>query len=266
MKKVILLILICNALVCQGQNISDSSKVIFKKSYLGVNFSPSYSFRILKDKSKSNSKEIQSRNEIESGRFGYTFGINKIIKTNNHFEFSYGLQYSLMGYQSKLDSNDLIGTSFNNANNATYYFTSTTDHVIRRYSFGYLEIPLKVGVRLGKERFKYFADAGVSIGFKCLSRIVFVSHYKDGTKEKASVKNLSKSSDDDINAFGLVSLGVSYELSKKMFVQATPNFRYSLISPLEVNIKEHLWSAGFNFSFYYDLISTKKTLVKLKKF
>lgn len=258
---IVLFVVFCN--FCNAQSTVDSLKVKSKKFFVGVNFSPSYCYRTLETNTSDSYKIIvKFRNEDEKPRFGYSFGVNSFIKINRYLEFGYGIQNSVEGYQYKIDYKSL---TFGEMIDPRYGFVYNTDsmalginEIIYRYTYKYLEIPLKIGVRFGYKKLKYFADAGLAFSYLYKYSNNVVTKYENGDIDRNSVDYRYFENVNKFGVFGIASVGVSFDLTKRLFIQGTPTFRYGFIETHDSQINEHLWSAGFNCSLYYNLISSKK--------
>jgi hypothetical protein len=263
MRNSLILIFVIFCSLCDAQNTVDSLKVKSKKFFVGVNFSSNYCYRTLETSNSDRYKFlVDSRNESEKPRFGYSFGASSFLKISKYLEFGYGIQYSLDGYQTIVDYSNL---NFGDMVDPRYGFVYTifpdgriVNEIIIRSTYNYIEVPIKMGFRLGKKRLKYYADAGISISYLFKNDNNYVRKYKDGDIERFEQKEVGFKEVNKLGVFGTASIGFSYDLSKRLFIQGTPTFRYGFIETHDSQIDEHLWSAGFNCSLYYNLISSKK--------
>ena len=82
----------------QGQNKNQNHRLQF-----GLNISPDYSFRTLKnnDGSASSNIVIQSRNNNEIYKLGFTMGLNVRFDCSQSIGLETGIQFSNKGYKTK---------------------------------------------------------------------------------------------------------------------------------------------------------------------
>ena len=148
-----------------GQEVAkDASIPDFNKIQVGVNFSPDYCFRTLKnnDGSLTSSSILKSRNENETGKLGYTTGINVIYNLKKSIGIEVGIQYSNKGYQTKMQ--DFTYGSMIDPRTGFVYNTSGQTPIQGEFIYNdyYIDIPLKVNFCFGKKKIRFITSAGLT--------------------------------------------------------------------------------------------------------
>jgi hypothetical protein len=243
MKRQLLLLMTICSLAAQGQDTLKSKPPKgFKKKLIGFNISPDYSNRTLKNNSGTGSSNaiIDLRDKQENGRIGITAGVNICFNFTKKTGLETGIQYSRKGYQTK--KYDLVYAVPDPAAPVRAKF---------RYSYHYIDIPLKINIAKGNGKLRLIAAAGITANILLKTTVTGVYEYPDGKTEKntrQSVYNYRK-----INISPMISLGADYRINDKMYLRAEPTFRYAMLKITNTPVTEHLWSAGLNIGFYYGL-------------
>jgi hypothetical protein len=110
-KNFIIIILTLTAFFCYGQETTKGTQTEeFKKFQFGINFSPDFAYRVLKNNDGTSDKDfiIDVRNKTETIKLGYTAGVNVFFNIKKTIGLETGIQYSNKGYQIK--KKDLIFT------------------------------------------------------------------------------------------------------------------------------------------------------------
>ena len=97
-------ILTLTAFTCFGQDMTRTTPAAnSKRVQIGINFSPDFCFRTLKnnDGSSSSDQVIDQRNEGETVKSGYTAGLNVCFSIKKFLGLETGIQYSNKGYQTQ---------------------------------------------------------------------------------------------------------------------------------------------------------------------
>ncbi len=238
MKRLLFFITIFIALTAQGQN----EKASQKKIQIGVNFSPDYSFRTLKNNDGSPSSDfvIKSRNDIEIAKIGYTTGLNVCFNFSQLVGLETGIQFSNKGY--KTNNRDLV------------YFPPNPNLPSKaktNYTYQYIGIPLKAKFSFGEERIRFLTSIGFMTNFLLNVKQTNNYEYSDGKTEKKTLS--SKSDYKNIDISPMISAGIDYKLNSKIHLLVEPTFRYGLLNTREAPVTENLWSAGLNFGIYHTL-------------
>lgn len=76
----------------------------------GLSFSPNYAYRelIVNEEIDVTSLIIETRNEREKPKIGYSTGLNLSYSLPKYIEFEIGMHYSNMGYNEIINFDDLI--------------------------------------------------------------------------------------------------------------------------------------------------------------
>lgn len=191
---------------------------------------------------------IAFRNDYEESRFAYGGSLFCALGLSGRFSAEGGLGYSLMGYQFNM--HDLTYGDMIDPNRGFIYETNDVPRAIR-YSFHYVELPLRVVFHCGKGRLRSITGVGMTTGFllKCTSTLV--SENVDGSTDR----NTSESGDDyrTIGLFPTLSTGVSYTLNDHIELRMEPQARYGVLRIIDAPVTAHLWSAGVGFGFMWRL-------------
>jgi hypothetical protein len=109
MKRLIILTAMMISFAAFGQDIEKpKASAEFKRLLIGLNISPDYCYRTLKnnDDSAIGSMIIDLRNKNEVPKIGYTAGLNICYNISRHLGIEAGVQYSNKGYAFK--NSDLV--------------------------------------------------------------------------------------------------------------------------------------------------------------
>jgi hypothetical protein len=101
-KYLIIISLTLTAFFCYGQETSKGTPTEeYKKIQFGINFSPDFAYRILKNNDVTSDKDfiIDVRNKVETAKLGYTAGLNVCFNIKKTIGLETGIQYSNKGYQ-----------------------------------------------------------------------------------------------------------------------------------------------------------------------
>jgi Outer membrane protein beta-barrel domain len=237
MKQLLMLLLTFLAATSFGQNSKQGNKIS-----IGYSFSPDYSFRTLKngDGNSSTDLVIKSRDDNEKAKFGYTTGFNMSFHFLNLLGFETGVQYSNKGYKTK--EQDL-----------TYFppNPSLPNKATTNYSYQYIGIPLKANLTFGKSKIRFISSAGFMTNFLISVKQSTIYKYSDGKTEKKNQSSTSGFNKIDISP--MVSIGVDYKLTDKIYLSAEPTFRFGLSKTKDAPVIEKLWNVGLVFGICYDL-------------
>jgi opacity protein-like surface antigen len=229
MKQIFLLTAILATFTVQAQKI-----------LIGYNFSADYNYRTLKnsDGSSSATLVINSRNDEETARFGYTTGLNVCFNLSKPIAFETGIQYSNKDYQRK--GQYIAFTPFD-----------PTDPVKVSWVFAYqyIGIPLKAKFSFGKGRLRFVTGIGFTTSILLNYMQTATYEYADGSTEKR--RSSSTAGFNKIDLSPMISVGADYKLNNKVHVFAEPTFRYGLIRVKDAPVTEKLWNAGLNVGVYY---------------
>jgi len=243
MKRLTFLIATIFSLSVYGQDTLKSKPTKdFKRVLIGVNFSPDYCYRTLKnnDGSSSSTFVLESRNDREIAKFGYTAGLNVCYNFTNLIGIETGVQYSNKGYQTKMQ--DLIWGQPDPSLPTKAKFI---------YNDNYIDIPLKVNFTFGKKKFRFCASAGLTTNIFINETSTSVQEFSDGDQKKQTSKTSFSYKRIDLSP--TVSIGVDYKINNKMNLKVEPTFRYGVLKIIDSPVTGYLWNAGLNISYYFGL-------------
>ncbi len=220
-----------------AQKSKKSSKIS-----IGYSFSPDYSFRTLKNGDGNSSTDfvIESRNDNEKAKFGYTTGVNVTFSFSEFLGFETGVQYSNKGYKTTEQDLTYIPPNPDLPNKATL-----------THSYQYIGIPLKVKFVSGKNKTRFFSTAGFMTNFLLNVKQSVVYKYSNGKTEKKNESSTSVFNKVELSP--LVSFGIDHKLTDKIHLSAEPTFRFGLTKTKDAPVQEKLWSAGIVFGVSFDL-------------
>jgi Outer membrane protein beta-barrel domain len=244
MKKQLLLLMTIFTLAAHGQDTPKSKLPKgFKKILIGFNISPDYNNRILRnnDGAGTSGLIIDLRNKRETGRLGFTTGVNICFNFTKNMGFETGIQYSGKGYQ--IPTYDLV-----------YAVPDPTAPVRAKfvYRYHYIDIPLKINITKGNGKLRFIAAAGITTNILIRAMETTILEYAYNSK-RDEMTSESPYNFKNINISPTISLGIDYRINDKMNLRAEPTFRYGLLKNINAPIAEHLWNAGLNMGFYYGL-------------
>ena len=234
MKAKVIFSIVVVAVLSAGNNTSanNTQENDFHRIRLGVTFSPAYSYRTLKGSDIHGM--LNSRNDYEIAKFGYSGGLNIDYNLKSWFGIESGILYTNKGYRTKktyLSYDDpVIGNS---------QWIRTT------YSYHYIDIPLKIRFSAGWEKIRFSAAAGITTGFLAgQTNTLQFENGRDKSPNYASDYNR-------VNLFPTISAGMDYKVTSKSTLRLEPVFQYGLVktSKSEGPISDYLWSVGVNVSY-----------------
>ena len=237
MKHLTILTITLAALTAKGQDTNQTQKIL-----IGFNFSPDYSFRTLQndDGRPSTDLVINSRNNIEVAKFGYTTGLNVRFNCSQFVAFETGLQFSNKGYKTK--------------NLNLIYSIPEPGSPIKAefmYAYQYIGIPLQAKLSFGKSKVRFVSSIGVMTNFLLNIKQTAKYEYANGITEKKSQS--SKSGFKTVDISPMISVGIDYKLNNKIHLLAEPTYRYGVVKTKDAPVTEHLWNVGLNLGLLYAL-------------
>jgi hypothetical protein len=236
MRKLIAFVFIITSVFAYAQDSTKTKKP--RRFFIGVNFSPDYCFRTLKniDGGAISTMIYDNDNKIQTAKFGFSSGINACYIITKHISVDLGVQYSNKGYQTA-ENALTFGTP---PRRGFVYNFPTSGKIVYRYN--YIDIPLKVNFVFGKKKLRLISSIGLTTNIFISETNSFIGKYSNG----ASFKNSSTSSSgiNRLNLSPTVSCGIDYKMNDKMFFRVEPTFRYGVIATASALISEHIWNAG----------------------
>lgn len=253
MKKAILYIfcMLISSFPLFGQSVSLSHNDKFQ---IGINYSVNNTFRVLKNDSKNEHFDniIGSRNNNEKSLLNNSLGINFIINFKKTMFFEIGVNYSIMGYQTKKQE-----LSFSNLSDPRKGFTvnysnlPTTEKLIVEYTF--MKIPTTFNVSFIDKKISVFGLGGVSTNFFLYKESTYEWLLQDGSLDVVKSGKNKWDLYKTIHFSAIVGLGLNYSVSEKINLQLTPNFEYSFTSFTDGKMKEYPYSYGLQLKLFYTL-------------
>ena len=230
-----------------------------KKFQIGINISPDYCYRSLRN---TNGSMVSSwiaglRNEDEIAKIGYTAGLNGCYNFNQHFSIEIGLQYSDKGYKTKeteLLFGDLIDPRYGFVypqSTMTSYIGVSSPKGSFIYHHYYLDFPMRINFMTGKKKFSFVIGLGIAANFFLQATTTSVLEYSNGVTREHTSKQIYHYELLDVSP--TISAGVDYKVNSKINLRAEPTVRYGLLKIIDAPVTGYLWNAGLNFSCYYGL-------------
>jgi hypothetical protein len=219
-----------------GQNESQPTS---KTQAVGFTFSPDYCYRSLKA-DEDFQFIVDSRNSLETPKFGFTTGFNYSMRLSKRFTFEVGVLYSEKG--EKFKHTDFIPPS-------TYNDPALPSKILGRYHYLYLDIPVRTNFYLTNKKLKLYLTGGISPNLHLIQKTVSIMKFGDGHSTRSvTYDNVGFSR---INVAFIAGLGVRYDLSEKLYLQCEPLYRRSITSIISGPIEGYLYSVGLNTGIYY---------------
>jgi hypothetical protein len=193
-------------------------------------------------KSESSSQPIvDTRNDLEIPKYGFTYGINYVRKFKNKYFLKIGLLYSDKGYNTKnliLNSGQTISTE--------------PIKEFNFYHFNYIDIPIKLNRRIwvtGNASMIY-VSAGVSTNVFLSQKTNITSEYSDGHTATtiATNNNFNKINFSYVLGFGYMHWAAPW---LPLTFTIEPTFRRSISSISNSTVKTYLYSVGLDVALYY---------------
>lgn len=190
------------------------------------------------------SNYMAGRNSYEEPRFAYGGDLMCALDLSDRFSVEGGIGHALMGYQLNMEAltfGDMI-----DPNRGFIYQTNDVSFRAIRYSFHYLELPVRLVLQCGKGRLRSITGAGLTTGYLLKSTSTLVTENADG-----SIDRDTNESGNDHNAIGLFptfSTGASYALNDRLELRMEPQARYGVSRLFDAPVTAHLWSVGVGIS------------------
>ncbi len=239
-------------LICTGVllNVQDATATR-KPLRFGVNLLPMMAYRelFLTEKNDITAAISEWRDEFEEPRFAFGGSIMCAYDLSARLSVEGGFGYSLMGYQ--LNTDKLTFGDEVDPNRGFFYQNNIVSLRAIRYSFHYLELPLRLVLHCGSGRIRSISGIGLSTGLLLKGTITMIMGKTDGSTEKNT--NESTYDFNRIGLFPSISTGVSYSVSDRIELRLEPQARYSVLRIIDAPVTARLWSAGVGFGFMWRL-------------
>ena len=213
----------------------------FRKVQIGFNFSPDLCYRTLKNNSLSISNDllIETRNNRETTKFGYTTGVNACFNITKSFGLESGIQYSNKGYQTKM--RDLLYAQPE---------PNMPHKAKTRYNFQCIDMPIKANFIIGKKKVRFCTSAGITTNFFIKETQTLVLVYSDRTTRETNPTMYNYKS---VNISPTISAGIDYKINDRTNLRVEPTFRYGVLKIIDAPLTAYLYSGGLNIGYYYGL-------------
>jgi hypothetical protein len=223
-----------------------------KKFYIGGFASPDISYRALFPLINGNTAIgnfiKHERDSMEIPRFAYTFGLDFLYQFNKRIALSWGLQYSLKGYQTKTEK-WTFGSSLNQGGFVSTAQIPVSGHLA--YNYNYIDIPIRADIYLGKGKITTFITAGITTNILLYEKNISYITYADG--HQGTQSNVNSAGYNLVNLQAQLGAGVDIAL-KKSRLRILPIARTSFLSDYNTApIHEYLWSVGLGVSYLFGI-------------
>jgi hypothetical protein len=228
----------------------------FKRLLIGVNVSPDYCYRTLKNNngSSTSSMIIELRDEGEQFKIGYTAGLNVCYNISKKLGIELGVQYSNKGYahrKGKLTFADVIDPRYGINYGSNGSSASTPASIKLFYDHKYLDLPVRAIYSFGKRRIHFVASLGVTTNIFLEATQTMIIKYES---EDTWRKTVDQQEDfKSLNISPTISFGADYRISNKFNLRVEPTFRYGILKIIDTPITAYLWNGGLNITCYYSL-------------
>lgn len=256
MKRLMLLLFVFIPAILYGQ---DAEKSFISKCSISISISPDVTGRtIFANKDEEDLDEIVDEfKQLDKPLIGYSGGVGLNYKVTDHFSVGTGLLFSNKGFGiKKFKMDDLyFGDQIDPRSGYVYqtlpnnYFGSLKS-IRFVYNYYYLDVPFRFYYTAGEKRLRFVGGLGITANFLLESKQSTIYVYSNGDRER-----ITRDQPNDFAKFNLssnISAGVDYKLNNQFNIKLEPIFNYGLIKIIDTPVSSHLWSAGLNFSIYYN--------------
>ena len=232
-KQLISILLILTSILSYSQESEISQR---NSLHIGLTFSPDYCYRTLRtDPSYQDWADQQNSSQIP--KFGYTTGINAILKFNKSIALEMGVQFSDKGMQTKMIKIEQEDPD-----------QSIPDEIHNTWHYYYIDIPIKANYFILKGKLNLFVSPGLSTNIFWVQKRVHSEFNPDNEETYFMSEGFNR-----FNMAVLFGTGIDYFFSKKFNLRIEPIFRYSLTPLNNSELKRYQYSIGANFGLYYKL-------------
>ncbi len=210
------------------------------KSSVDLMYGIDYTYRNLKTTSEDSTVLgiFEKRQAVEKGKLNWRFGFNYNQRLTNKVYIKTGLRLASIGYKGEKQT-DLRWPSENVG--GEYVFDPNLPHEVQLiYNYWFVEIPLALRFEYLDKKFTPFVEIGVSPS-------IFMTTKTISKTDIDTSSSFSKGNNQNFNKFqmvGVVSMGMSYQISDKFQVFGQPSFRYHLTKLVDAPIEEKLYNYG----------------------
>lgn len=245
-------LLIISALVLSGvlyAQTPDSLKT--KKWAIGLSYSPDLCYRI-----KYTSRMSNYNGETEKPKAGMTAGINFLYKLMDRVGIETGILYSTKGQKVYSPSVNWInpdgsGNYDGSIPNYTPGLSYKSAERKSTYTYKYLEIPLKISWYAINNKFKLYPSIGVSANIFLGKKTVSEYNFNEGGSAAKTTTDYDPKNIPAADMAVLVGVGLSYDVSKNIFIKAEPVYRQFVRPLVDSPISGSFYSFGLNAGVYF---------------
>lgn len=236
------------AVYSQSQRLNDLPDWLF-----GVNISPDFAYRGLSTDSESDIQSviINSRNQQEVAKIGFTGSFRAVYTLNKRFSLEGGFGYSNKGYRLSLDDfsseqvNDPRRGGVESINEGALLNLKNT------YSYHYVEAPIQMNATFGNGDLKFVSSLGIVANYMLSETVHRKLVFEDGTEFSSS--NSSNFPYQKWNLSASIETGWWWFCQKGHVLKIAPVFRFGSLSITKAPIHENLWDIGLNVGYYFTL-------------
>jgi len=237
---ILLLLAFCNIVIMSQGYTSITSNKRYKTFQIGAIGSLDMCFRTLENKERESSVQsiIDSRNNTETFKFGYSGGLGFSMNVTEHFGMETGILYTNRGYETRLMN----------------YIYITPDPSLPEqgrsiYNYNFIEVPVKANFFAGRNKVRFFCSFGINTNILVAQNETFVKKYADGRTEYDVFKT-----DFDFQKVvfsGSLAAGLDIKFNNYLNLRVYPTFSHQFGKFMDAYISEYLWNTGLTAAFYY---------------
>lgn len=239
MKILLVTIFISISLLTKAQEKSTQQ---FNRILIGVNFSPGMAYRLLSnnDGEEFTGYLINSRDDRERLKFGFSFGLSTCFNLTERFAIESGIVYSNRGYGFTLTQSEL--TFDPNPG------PEVPQKIVFAYHLNYIDIPLKFKFFAGQGRVKFVAGVGASLNIFLKESYSSFKIYSDKSKLETGKSIVEYKR---INVSPIVSAGIDWNIKNNMFLRVEPYFEFGVLKISDTPVATSLYAGGIGFTYYF---------------
>ena len=242
--RILLFLFVLNSAL-QAQN-QDSLKI--KKWAVGISFSPDYNFRIADNPNPDGA--LQGFKESRMIAIGC--GLNGLYRFTKHLGIDFSVVYSSKGERIYVEQLTWIspGTPYDPAipnSGQPMYITTGSNSTV---SYNYLEIPLKINTYVLDKKLKVFPSLGFATNI-FIGKTTRLYHRKGDYTETETIHTYNKNNIPAIDLSLVACLGISYDISRRLFMKLEPNYRQFIRPMNDAPVSGYFYSIGCNTGLSY---------------
>ncbi len=212
------------------------------KFKIGLNFSPGIGYRtIVNNRLKASVAPIikESLNKLDSISYTYSTGIKMEWNIQKQWIIQLGFQFSRMRFSSGKDE----------PTGAYIFYTNNSPNTV--YEFSYIDIPVFLSYIIGKKKWQIIPAFGLTPNLLINENSYNFDYLVNGTMITSPVKY--KMSQFPLTASAIASIGINYNLSRKLTLRLSPQFKHALTPINQSNINIYLYSSNIDFTIFWNV-------------